>query len=230
MRSRLVLAAVLTVAVSATALGAIGVPRDLAARHWTEITFDGKPANTYRACGADCVEVSTDKSVSLIAMPRRVNLTRFPKLTWQWKVEGRVAPTDLTTKGKDDRAVALYVTFPYDPDTASLSERLLRPLVELARGKDAPGHTLSYVWSGYGRPGEVVRSPYYGSVNVMIVARNGSAPLGRWLTETVDVAADHLRVFGHPATHTADILIGADSDDTGNRNRAFVRHIAFAAR
>ena len=55
---------------------------------------------------------------------------------------------------------------------------MLRPLVELARGKNAPGRTISYEWSGYGTPGQIVASPYFGEVNVMIVARTAEAPVG----------------------------------------------------
>tara|TARA_R110001592_G_scaffold149161_7_gene374573 strand:- start:2481 stop:3185 length:705 start_codon:yes stop_codon:yes gene_type:complete len=220
-----------TGAASLAVAGTGALPTDLAARSWEQMTFDGKPANRYSACGLDCVEVDTDASVSLIGRPVMVNLTEKPVLTWEWKVDLPVAATDLTVKGRDDRALAIYVTFPYDPGTATFSESLLRPLVELARGKNAPARTLSYVWSGDATvPGTVVASPYFGDVNVMIVARTADAPLGAWLRETVDVAADHERVFGRRPLRAAHVLIGADSDDTGSRNRGFVRGISFRER
>ena len=220
-----------TGAASLAVAGGDALPADLVARSWEQMTFDGKAANRYSACGADCVMVNTDASVSLIGRPVTVILAEMPVLTWEWKVDLPVAATDLTIKGRDDRALAIYVTFPYDPATATFSEALLRPLVELARGKDAPARTLSYVWSGDATaPGAVVASPYFGDVNVMIVARAGDAPLGAWLRETVDVAADHERVFGRRPLRAAHVLIGADSDDTGSRNRGFVRGISFAPR
>ncbi|HCS71922.1 MAG TPA: hypothetical protein DIW51_18340 [Rhodospirillaceae bacterium] len=220
-----------TGAVSLAVAGGDTLPADLVARSWEQMTFDGKRANRYSACGDDCIAVDTDSSVSLIGRPVAVDLAQMPVLTWEWKVDRPVAATDLTVKGRDDRALALYVTFPYDPDTATFSESLLRPLVELARGKDAPARTLSYVWSGDATtPGTVVASPYFGDVNVMIVARSGHAPLGTWLRETVDVAADHERVFGRRPLRASHVLIGADSDDTGSRNRGFVRGISFESR
>ena len=220
-----------TAVVSLAVAGAGALPAELAARAWEQMTFDGKRANRYSACGADCIEVATDASVSLIGRPVTVDLAQRPVLTWEWKVDLPVAATDLTVKGQDDRALALYVTFPYDPATATFSESLLRPLVELARGADAPARTLSYVWSGDATtPGAVIASPYFGDVNVMIVARTGDAPLGAWLRETVDVAADHERVFGRRPARAAHVLIGADSDDTGGRNRGFVRGISFQTR
>ncbi len=206
------------------------LPPELTARAWEQMTFDGKRANRYRACATDCIEVDTDASVSLIGRAVTADLGEMPVLTWEWKISQPVVATDLTVKGQDDRALAVYVTFPYDPDTATFSESLLRPLVELARGTDAPARTLSYVWSGYGTPGAVVASPYFGDVNVMIVARTADAPVGQWLRETVDVAADHERVFGRRPQRAAHVLIGADSDDTGTANRGFVRGITFQAR
>lgn len=132
------------------------LPRDLAEQGWEEITFDGKTTNTYASCGDGCVEILTRSSVSMIGREVMANLAEMPVLNWEWRIENLVAKSDLSKKGEDDRAVALYVTFPYDPDAASLSEKLLRPMVELARGKDAPGRVLSYVWGGFGKTGDVV--------------------------------------------------------------------------
>ena len=37
------------------------------------------------------------------------------------------APSDLARKGKDDRPLAVYITFPFDYQNASMSERAMRP-------------------------------------------------------------------------------------------------------
>ncbi|MEK9724327.1 MAG: DUF3047 domain-containing protein [Rhodospirillaceae bacterium] len=206
------------------------LPPALEADGWKEVTFEGKTPNTYAACGDGCIEIVTEASVSMSGRPADADLAATPVLSWEWRVTKPVTASDLTEKGKDDRAVAVYVTFPYDPDAASLSERLLRPMVELARGSDAPARVLSYVWGGFGAPGQVVESPFFGSVNAMIVARTQAAPVGEWLAERVDVAADHKRVFGTDPVKAAHVLIAADSDDTGADNRAFVRGLAFGAR
>jgi hypothetical protein len=229
-RSILTLACSAVLATATLAAAAGRLPADLEMRGWEEITFDGKTPNAYASCGADCVEIATMQSVSMIGREVAVDLKAMPILSWEWKVERPVAATDLATKGEDDRAVALYVTFPYDPDTSSFAENLMRPMVELARGSDAPGRVISYVWGGFGEPGQVVESPFFGSANAMIVGRNASAQPGVWLPERVDVAADHERIFGHPPSKAAHILLSADSDDTKADNRAFVRHIMFGAR
>ena len=106
------------------------LPPELPTQGWEEITFDGKKFNRYVSCGADCIEIKTDASVSMIGRPVTADLSRVPALSWEWKVENPVVVSDLTIKGEDDRAVAVYVTFPYDPKTATLIEKLLRRIAQ----------------------------------------------------------------------------------------------------
>ena len=230
MLPRLGLVAVLAVLAATLSLAAAesGLPPGLTTQGWEEITFDGKRSNRYAACGTDCIEIETDASVSMIGRPVSVDLSQLPVLTWEWKVENPVTISDLTTKGEDDRAVAVYVTFPYDPKTATPIEKLLRPVIELLRGPDAPSRMLSYVWGGFGKPGEVVESPFFGGVHVLIICRNETDPVGSWIMERFNVVADHERAFGITPSAAAHVLVSADSDDTGTRSRAFVRNIVFA--
>ena len=201
----------------------------ITSRGWEEITFDDKTPNTYVSCGDNCVEINTSNSVSMIGMEVGIDLTRTPILSWDWRIENPVIPSDLTTKGRDDRAAVLFVTFPYNPNTATFSEKMMRPVVELARGPDAPGRVISYVWSGFGKTGDEVESPYGGASNVMVVCRNKEAPVGAWVSERFNVAADYQRIFGTPPHMVAHVLLSADSDDTGSANRARVRNIRFNA-
>jgi len=204
------------------------LPPGLVAQGWEEITFDGKQRNRYAACGTGCVSIETDASVSMIGRPAATDLSRSPVLSWEWKIDRPVTASDLSTEGKDDRAVAVYVTFPYDPATATFTEKLLRPVIELARGEDAPSRVISYVWGGYGKPGDIVRSPFFGGVNALVICRNANAPVGSWVAESFDVVADHERIFGHAPAAIQHVLLSADSDDTKSPNRAHVRKIRFA--
>ena len=206
------------------------LPAELLKRGWEEVTFDDKRANRFATCGDGCIKVETTSSVSMIGRPVTTDLTEKPVLTWEWKIEKPVTPSDLTTKGEDDRAVAVYVTFPFDPDTASFGEKLLRPMVELARGADAPSRVISYVWGGFGETGQLVESPFFGGVNAMIISRTQDAPVGDWVTERFNIVADHKRAFGFEPKTAAHVLISADSDDTGADNQAYVRKLMFGVR
>ncbi len=230
MKRAIAFGALALVASAAASAATSGLPADLLARGWEEITFDDKVPNRYAACGDGCLEVVTDGSVSLVGRALAADLTETPVVTWEWRVAATPPATDLIIKGQDDRALALYVTFPYDPDKASFGENLLRPLIEVFRGRDTPARSIAYVWAGYGTPGQVVPSPYYGDINVMVVARTAEAPVDQWLREAIDVAADHERIFGFPPDKSAHILIGADSDDRGVANTGRVRGISFQPR
>ena len=194
---------------------------------WEEISFEDKRPNLYAVCGLGCIQIQTNSSVSMIGKLVSVNLNLNPVLNWEWKIGKRITSSDLSVKGKDDRAIAVYVTFPYDPNTASLFEKLKRPLMEIWRGSDAPSRGISYVWAASGVIGEVVSSPYYGESNVMIITRNREDPVDSWIRERVNVVADHKRVFGFAPTVAAHLMISADSDDTGTSIEAFVKGLQF---
>ena len=48
-----------------------------------------------------------------------------------------------------------------------------------------------------------------------MVLRAAEAPLGRWLTETVDPAADYRQAFGREAPAPTHIALSADTEDSG---------------
>ena len=197
---------------------------------WDVITFDNKKPNRFGICGVGCIEAETAASVSIISKPVSIDLAKYPVFSWEWKIDRPVAISDLTVKGKDDRSVAVYVAFPYDPDKANFSEKISRTMIEIFQGSDAPGRSISYVWGGYGNPADVVKSPYYGTVNAMIIGRNQSAPVGDWIIEKMDLVADHKRIYGYVPTTVSHVSISADSDDIGGQRRSFVRNIEFSAK
>ena len=64
---------------------------------------------------------------------------------------------------------------------------------------------------------------------LMSYSRNDETdPVGRWIMERFNVVADFERAFGITPSRASHVLVGADSDDTGTRTRAFVRNILFA--
>ena len=199
----------------------------LVAEGWEEIIFKDKRSNNYTVCGLGCIKIQTNSSVSMIGKIVTVDLSFYPVLNWKWKIEKQLPSSDLSVKGKDDRAIAVYVTFPYNPDTATFFERLKRPLVEMLRGPNAPSRGISYVWATSEVIGEVISSPFLGESNVMIIARNSMDQVNSWVTERFDVVADHKRVFGYTPTVAAHIMISSDTDDTRTKNQAFIKGLQF---
>ncbi len=203
---------------------------DLKVRKWEEIRFEGKTPNIFTSCGDGCVQIVTNMSVSMIVRPIDIDLEHAPILSWEWRIEKETTFSDLSIKGKDDRAVALYVAFPYNPNHSSFAESLLRPFVELKRGRNAPGRVISYVWSGYGNRNQIIQSPYLSPGGAIMILRNQLAKSGKWIRERVDVASDYQRIFGMKPDMANYILISSDSDDTQTSNQASIRSIEFSRR
>ena len=201
------------------------LPFDLVSEGWQEIVFRDKKSNEYSACGRGCIRVVSQSSVSMVGRRFPTALTSTSVLSWSWKVLKPVPLSDITSKGRDDRALALYITFPYDPETASLAEKLLRPAVELIEGKKAAGRMLSYIWVGHGNPGDLYQSPFYGEVNAMIIKRNASDPLDKWLNEQVNVVEDYQKAFGSKPKEILELLIGADTDDLAGSSIGLVKNL-----
>jgi Protein of unknown function (DUF3047) len=203
---------------------------DLAAAGWREIGVKGKPGNQFVGHPDGSIEVVSSSSVSRLYRPVEVDLDATPALTWRWRVDDPVPPTDLTQKGEDDTALTLYVGFPWDPGEASFTERLTRPLVEAYAGEDAPGRVLAYVFGGDHPRGEVVESPHLRSAGAMRVLRPADGPTGEWLEERVDLVQDYREAFGEDPPDPVQIAISADTDDTGSTSRGFVDELAFVGR
>jgi len=62
------------------------------------------------------------------------------------------------------------------------------------------------------------------------ILRPGDGPIGVWLTEEVDLAADYRETFGSEPPNPIHIAIGADSDDTGVSGRGSVADLVFTRR
>jgi hypothetical protein len=203
--------------------------RDLVAEGWEEVTFRGKPPNIFIGHRDGSVEVVSEGGVSLIHRDVDVDLALTPHLGWRWRVDEAAPVTGPAAGGGEDRALAVYVSFPFDPEGATLWERMVRPFVETFAGEDAPGRIIAYVWGGEGLPGEIVGSPHLGEGGIVVVARPADAPLGTWLEERRDVARDYRELFGYEAPSPTQLAISANTDGSGTRSRGFVADLGFGA-
>jgi hypothetical protein len=219
----------LAAALAATPAAAETLPAgpDLAALGWEVFTFSGRAPDRFIGHDDGTIEVVSRNSISALYLPVEADLALTPCLSWRWRVDEAPPVTDLRRHGGDDRALAVFVSFPYEPGQAGFWEGLVRPVVELIYGKDAPGRVLSYVWGGKGRPGEVRKSAYLGAAGALVLLRPKAQPAGRWLDETVDVAADYRRVFDDAPLRPRQVAILSDTDDTRSRAHAYVADLRF---
>ncbi|MCB2053252.1 MAG: DUF3047 domain-containing protein [Geminicoccaceae bacterium] len=197
---------------------------------WRELTFDGKTPNRFAIGEGDAVEIGGQGSVSVLwrALPGDLNDL---DLHWRWRVDVAPPESDLTRKGGDDRALALYVSFAFDPSGAGFVERAKRALVAPFVDQELPGRVLMYVWAGRGdTTGVWFDNPWLEGVGKYRILRGPEAELGTWYDEHVDLEADFRQAFGEPITAKTgpyQLAISADGDDTGATLRAAVADIRF---
>jgi hypothetical protein len=127
----------------------------------------------------------------------RFEPTRYPVLTWRWRVWQAPEGGNERHARTNDSAAAVYVVFP---------------------GFIVP-RTIKYTWSASLAPGETFRSPA-SSKTRGIVLRGPEAPSGEWIEERVDIVRDYRRLFGEDPPEARGLGIQSDADSTRGRARA----------
>lgn len=211
--------AVLASLTASASAAAIGFGDDLHAVGWRELTFRQYAATQYRAVNGELAVVA-DKSSSMLYRPLAGAALSPSRARWEWRVDEGVGATDLSKKGGDDAALAIYFVFADDKTANRLAGRnpsMMRMLSARATT------SLVYVFGG-AQPASF-QSPYGAGKSWSTVLRPAMSARGRWFDESADLAADHARAFGAPPQRLIAIAISSDSDDTKGRNVAFLRTI-----
>jgi hypothetical protein len=140
----------------------------------------------------------------------KVNLKETPILEWTWMAANLPTGGDLRGKGTTDMAAQLYVVWPRFP-------ALVRSRI------------IGYVWDATTPAGTIVKSQKTGTVT-FVVMRSGSEDLGKWLTESRNVAEDYTTIFGEFPDDPGAITISIDSNDTHSMAESFIGPFVFRAR
>jgi hypothetical protein len=190
---------------------------DLSRNGWVVVSFPSIAAAAFTAIDRGTLDVSTASSAGLLWRPVGDGLRQTRLASWRWTVIEGVPPTDLTKRGADDRALAVYFVFGAAADASKSPLALLgSPAVT----------TLVYVFGGDKPIGSVLPSPHMGARGKFVVLRLADARKNAWFDEAVDLAKDYARAFGTPPPLLLAVAISSDSDDTGRRNHARLRDLA----
>jgi hypothetical protein len=193
------------------ALPAAAAANAVAFDGWTEQRFSLFSSNDFTQTG-ERLEVVSDGTVSLLWTPLPERFRAARAASWRWTVEESPPPTDLTRKGGDDRALALYFVFLPADRVEAYRGRGVTALLDAEEAR-----VLMYVVGGPSGDAAILPTPYLGERGRTIPLR--PAGTGAW-TETVDLAADYRRAFDAAPTALVGLAVSADSDDTGTRARA----------
>lgn len=193
---------------------------DLHEAGWRDLTFRKYAATQYRAQGGDLAVVAERSSSMLYRLLASARLSPATA-RWTWRVDEGVGATDLTKKGGDDSALALFFVFADEKSANRLAGKKPSMLRMLGARNTT---TLIYVFGG--KAAGPFTSPYVSGKSWSTVLRPATSAHETWFEESADLAADHARAFGAPPQRLIAIAVSSDSDDTGGRNVAFVRDLS----
>ena len=196
--------------------------------NWEPLYFPKiKEHSTYTVVsekGHSFLKTESRSSASAIVSRKTFNVFEYPRVRWKWKVDNVYTKGDIREKSGDDYPIRVYVTFQYDPERASVGERLEYGIAKALYGKYPPDSTLNYVWTGQNIAERIITSPYTDRAKIVIL-ENGRSKVGDWAEETVNILDDYRRAFGKEPPQTAGIAIMNDSDNTGEMAVSYIEYI-----
>ena len=176
-------------------------------------------------CGITVVEARAEGSSSGLIVLVDIDPSKYPWLTWRWKVARLVPGADNTRRETEDAPARIEISFDGDSKKLSLADRLWAIQVKTVTGIDLPYATLEYVW-GAGAPKDtVIENTWTGRIRMLLV-ESGPERVGEWVTESRNVYDDYHRVFGEPPGRITAVGIITDTDATGARAEAYYGDIA----
>jgi len=151
--------------------------------------------------GRAALTCATSGSASILARWADIDLARFPRLNWHWRVDQPLiagAPED--SRAGDDHPLRFFLRFA-DPEGGQHAAEII-----WANRDHGPGDWL--VIEGF----------------THFVADGGAdAPLGVWRAQQADLSAIYRKVTGRAdAGRLTQLGVMCDSDDTGGRTLAHV--------
>lgn len=146
----------------------------------------------------------------------RVDVKRYPILSWRWKATKLPKGGDVRKSSTDDQALQIYVAFK--------ESGLL--------GMNTP--VIGYIWDNDAPKGWTGRSPQTGGDKLRyIVLRNKTDNVGQWYTERRNIYQDYKRLFadvngGEPQSTTTGLQIYINSQRTKSPAEGMVGEIYFS--
>ena len=167
------------------------------------------------------LRADADASASAIVHGARFDVRQFPVIRWRWKIERVLDKGDAKTRAGDDYPIRVYVIFQYDPETASLGERIKYGAARAVYGAYPPHSSLNYIWANRSYPEDVLANTYTDRAR-MFLLQKGGVRAGGWVDEVRNILEDYRRAFGAEPPETASVAIMTDTDNTGERVSAWV--------
>jgi len=149
------------------------------------------------------LRLTSDDSSFSIQKSVDVDVSRYPVMSWRWKVTRLPKGGDFRKSKTDDQAAQLFLAF--------------------SRTK-----AIVYIWDTTAPQGliENAASPPFMTIKA-VVMRSGGSQTGRWLTETRNVYNDYKKLFGHEPPPIGGIRIQINSQHTSSAAESYFADVVF---
>lgn len=177
--------------------------------HWENATlFPWDPMVAYRPVEdgemGRVLRADSKAAASMIRRQVTIDLSRTPRLTWAWKVAGRIAGADESVRRTDDAPARVYVFW-------NLHHRN-----DLVRAQG-----LGYVWGQRLPAGTVQPDPDSPRIGIFVL-RSVADGVGVWRRESRNLLEDFRAYFKRePAGPVTLVSLLTDTDQTGQRATAW---------
>jgi hypothetical protein len=200
---------------------------------WQPLTFKKIERQTDYSLVEDdgrvVLRADSDSAAAGLVHALDIDPAQYPVIEWRWKVGNTLQGGDMTRKAGDDYPARVYVSFAYDPDHASLLERVKQQAARLIWGEDTPYRAVSYIWASNSPAGTTAANPYTDRT-MMFALQSGEAKSRQWVTERRNVFEDYRRAFGEEPPRISGVGIMTDTDNTGETATAWYGDVVFLKR
>lgn len=197
--------------------------------------FQAKPLTHFDIVAIDsrrALRVEADQSYGILNHPLSGIGSGAHQLSWRWRVDVPNDKADLREWSGDDVAAEVCVGFDLPLDRVPFLDRQSLRAARLASKAEVPAAEVCYVWDSHLPTGTAIDSVFTRRVR-RIVVRGAGTPVAAWRSETRDVDADFMRLFGEEARQVPPIIavaVAADADNTRARTVAYVADVVLAQR
>ena len=185
-----------------------GVPEPWTFRRWSPVVglgdYEAK-ARVVTEGGQRVLHVKSVDSGFIVGTKRRVDVTRYPHVSWRWKAERLPKGASFAARATNDQALQLLFGF-------------------------EGGKVVGYIWDSTGKPGATGSGLSWREDVRVIVLQAGPARLGRWVSERRSLLEDYRKLFREDPPTLEGVAVQSNSQHTESSGAGYVGAIVLSTR
>jgi hypothetical protein len=196
--------------------------------NWENFSFSGNKEPTLYTLVNDSnisyLNIISNSSASGLIHKNKFDPTKFPVLSWRWRVDNLINDADGKTKSGDDYTIRIFVLFDDDSAETSFWTSIRNSTIKLLYGTEPPESSLCFVWSNMTYNEKYFDSPYSETVKIIPVEM-GETRLQQWHSYDINIGDLYREIFGRSCPSSAKLAIMSDTDNTESNSVAGLDYI-----